>query len=151
MSSSVEFVVFGEPKPAGSKRAFPFRKADGGLGVRVAHDNPKTRSWMQDVAACARAAMKDRKPFESAVSLKILFERPRPKSHYCKRGLLAHGALLPYPTMRPDTVKLARAIEDALTHVAWRDDSQVVHHDLRKMWGKNEYRTFIMVLGLFED
>ena len=38
----------------------------------------------------------------------------------------------PPMTQRPDTIKLARAIEDALAGVAYNDDSQIIHHYLIK-------------------
>jgi Holliday junction resolvase RusA-like endonuclease len=41
-----------------------------------------------------------------------------------------------YPTGRPDVLKLARACEDALTGVIWRDDAQIVVERLYKDWGE---------------
>jgi crossover junction endodeoxyribonuclease RusA len=38
------------------------------------------------------------------------------------------------PASRPDIDKLARAVLDALTGVAFRDDSQVAKLDLLKLW-----------------
>jgi hypothetical protein len=37
--------------------------------------------------------------------------------------------------MRPDVLKLARAIEDAITGVIWVDDSQIIDEHLYKRWG----------------
>jgi Holliday junction resolvase RusA-like endonuclease len=39
---------------------------------------------------------------------------------------------------RPDVLKLARAAEDALTGIVWRDDSQIVHETLAKVYGEPE-------------
>ena len=38
------------------------------------------------------------------------------------------------PVGRPDTVKMARAAEDALTGFLWADDSQIVQHSLYKVF-----------------
>lgn len=38
------------------------------------------------------------------------------------------------PIVRPDLLKLARAVEDALSGVLWKDDSQVVVEVLRKRY-----------------
>ena len=40
----------------------------------------------------------------------------------------------PHPTTKPDATKLVRAVEDALTGVIWRDDSQVV-----RQWASKVY------------
>ena len=34
---------------------------------------------------------------------------------------------------------MTRAVEDALTKVIWRDDSQVCEHYLYKKWGSHDY------------
>ena len=147
---TVTFIVYGEQKSAGSKKAYPFRKPGGGLGVRVVHDNTQTRSWMQEVAHAAQLAMENRL-FVGPVSLTIVFERPRPKGHFGKKGLNGKGKATPYPVQRPDTVKLTRAVEDALTRVVWRDDSQVVIHDLRKVWSEHGYRTMVTVREVVDE
>lgn len=54
--TEINFAVYGQQRPAGSKRAFPFKKADGRLGVRVTHDNTNTKNWMAAVAEAAHAA-----------------------------------------------------------------------------------------------
>jgi Holliday junction resolvase RusA-like endonuclease len=49
--------------------------------------------------------------------------------------LNAAGRRQPYPTSRPDLLKHIRALEDALTGVVWRDDSQIIEQHLEKRWG----------------
>ena len=49
-----------------------------------------------------------------------------------------------------DSVKLTRAVEDALTGVLWQDDSQVVFHCLTKVWGPC-YRVGVKVLDLTSE
>ncbi len=134
----IEFTVYGEAKTAGSKKAYPFQsKSTGRLGVRVTHDNPKTKDWMAMVGQVA-AAHYDGELLKGPLRLFLQFVRVRPMGHFGtgrNAGTLKDSAPR-YPTTRPDTVKLARAVEDALTKVIWHDDSQVVVHELRKSYGK---------------
>ena len=133
----IEFTVFGCPIPAGSKRAYPIKRKDGSIGVAVTPDNKKQASWMGAVADAARRVY-DGPLLTGAVSLEITFFRPRPKGHFGtgKNAAVLKPSAPKYPTTRPDTVKLARAVEDALTSVIWLDDSQVVNHVLSKRYGK---------------
>jgi len=56
-------------------------------------------------------------PFaDGALCVTIAFRLPRPKSKPKKFVL---------PTSKPDASKLARAAEDELTGIVWRDDAQV--------------------------
>ena len=133
----ITFAVPGVPQPAGSKRAFPFQKKDGELGVAVSDDNPKARDWKATVAWTAVAA-------RNAAGLYVLldgplrvafdFELPRPKGQFGKDGLSRKSAP-PYPIGRPDLLKLARAVEDAMQGVIYRNDSQIVMEQLQKRWG----------------
>jgi Holliday junction resolvase RusA-like endonuclease len=59
---------------------------------------------------------------------------PRPRAHFGARGL--RPAAPAWPTVRPDVLKLARAVEDALTGLVWRDDSQIVVELLTKQYGE---------------
>ena len=75
---------------------------------------------------------------DGPLRLTLTFFRTRPLGHY---GTGRNAAQLKdrapdKPTVRPDTVKLTRAVEDALTGVVWRDDSQVTTHLLKKRYGE---------------
>ncbi len=128
----IAFEVFGEAKPAGSKRAFPIRRRDGSLGVAVTHDNAGTRGWMQLVAATAAGAYAG-PLLTGPIRLELTFERPRPKGHFGAKGLRPSAPQ--WPTTKPDTLKLGRAVEDALRGVIYTDDAQVVEHAMTKRWG----------------
>lgn len=132
----ITFTVFGDAKPAGSKRAFALRK-NGVLTGRVAvtDANKNSRDWKQQVAHAARQAYQG-ELLRGALSLTLRFFRPRPKSHYGTRELNAKGRATPYPTGKPDTTKLTRGVEDALTGVAWVDDAQVCSQLVTKHWGE---------------
>jgi len=127
------FVVRGKPQTAGSKRAFPIPRTDGSIGVAVSDANPKSRDWKRAVADVVRREFGDRPPLEGPLQLTIVFIAPRPKTHLRSTGAVKVGA--PYwVTTRPDLLKLTRAIEDALTGVLWRDDSQIAVEHLSKYY-----------------
>ena len=145
---TIAFEIFGEPRPAGSKRAFPFRRKDGSLGVRVTHDNPHAQNWMAAVAQAARKTYHG-PLLTGAVALEITFYRPRPAGHFGS-GRNA-GQLKPsaprFPTTKPDNTKLRRAIEDAMSGVIYRDDSQIVDGNDQKRYGEC-YRTVVRIESL---
>jgi Holliday junction resolvase RusA-like endonuclease len=61
------------------------------------------------------------------IELCLCFFLEHPKSHY-RAGKFKHLLKSDAPllhTIKPDLTKLVRAVEDALTGVIWKDDSQV--------------------------
>lgn len=145
----IEFEVIGRAQPAGSKRAFPFQKASGKLGVRVSDMNPNAAAWKERVAQAAHAAYGDRPPLEGPIRLVVSFARLRPKSHFKKSGALKDGAPT-YPITQPDTTKTLRAFEDALNGLVWRDDSQVVMQEACKVFAEVE-KTTVLIFTLDGD
>lgn len=131
----ITLTIFGTPQPAGSKRGFAFRRANGSTGVAISDANPKSRDWKEQVASAARVVYAG-DLLEGPLSVAFRFYRPRPKGHFGKRGLNAHGSATPFPIGRPDVLKLSRGVEDALTGVVWRDDAQIVHETIVKSWGE---------------
>jgi len=146
---TITFTVLGQAIPQGSKKVVPIMR--GGVPVinngrtltRAVNDNPKLSGWRQEIAQVGRAAFSeatgDDEPelLKGPVCLGVTFFRLRPRSHYGtgrNAGILKQSAPK-HPTQRPDTLKLARAVEDALSQVIWHDDSQVVEHRLVKEWG----------------
>lgn len=129
----ISFTVHGTPQPAGSKRAFPIMR-NGRPGVAVSDDNPKSKDWKLQVAQAARAAYAG-PLLDGPLQVSMVFVRPRPASHYGKKGPRASAP--EWPTTRPDVLKLARAVEDSLTSVIWRDDAQIVREVLAKCWGES--------------
>ena len=76
-------------------------------------------------------------PLRGALQVEFAFYRVRPSGHKVGRngpnkGWREH----PFPTSRPDLLKQARAIEDALNGVLYHDDSQIVTELLSKRWGE---------------
>jgi Holliday junction resolvase RusA-like endonuclease len=139
----IEFLVYGVPEPQGSMKSFayqvknkatgePLYKANGKplLGSVTTSDNPGTREWRRLVADAAQravAGIPDFVLFTDAVAIDLTFELPRPKS--LPKKVTAH-------LKKPDTSKLLRSTEDALTGVIWKDDSQVVEVRVRKRYAE---------------
>lgn len=129
----ITFTVSGVARPAGSKRAIVV-----GNKAVVIDASSATRPWQALIADAARQAYSG-PPLESALALMVTEYRCRPKGHFGKRGLNKKGRENPYPTGRPDLLKIGRAIEDALTGVLWADDAQIVYEDLFKCWANSAF------------
>jgi Holliday junction resolvase RusA-like endonuclease len=129
----IEFFVPGQSRPAGSKGAFNHPKTG---KIIVTHANKKTKGWMDSVKWFAMQETNSMVPLTEAVCLTLLFLRDRPKSHYGSgrnADRLKSSAPI-YCTTVPDLTKLTRAVEDALTGIVWKDDSQVVRQDTDKRY-----------------
>ena len=132
-------IVYGRPQPQGSIRAF---MPKGRRFPVLTSDNPKVKPFRQEVAGAVIAKMLDERikmldrPEPVLVELDFYLEKPKsaPKARQC-------------PTKKPDVDKLARAALDALSGVAFEDDSQVVDLHVRKHYGLPE-RTEISVLTI---
>jgi Holliday junction resolvase RusA-like endonuclease len=131
MSDTITFHVPGIPQTADSKRAFVIPGKNGGKPrAIVTDDNPKGKDWratIQQVAADHFAV-----PMEGPLKVSLRFGLLRPKGHFGKRGLKPSAPQ--YPTVKPDVIKLARCVEDALNGLAWKDDSQIVFEELGKVY-----------------
>ncbi len=142
----IEFQIVGRAIPAGSKQAIPvhnrhtgevLRGPGGRIVTRTIHDNPKLADWLREVGYAARQAY-DGALLEGPIRLEVIVFRVRPKRHYRtgrNSALLRDGAPVA-PDTKPDLTKLVRGIEDGLTGVIWRDDSQVCSLVADKRWGR---------------
>ena len=113
------FSVLGLPAPQGSKT----HVGDG----RMVESSKRVKPWRRQVAA-AYADRNFGDMLDGPVSIIVDFYLPRPKAHYGtgrNAGTLKGSAPVEHLTM-PDLDKLVRAVGDALTRLAWRDDSQIV-------------------------
>lgn len=123
----VRFKVLGRPEPAGSKR----------FVGRVIDANPNAKAWQHEVAIVALGAMRGEGLLDGPLGLITIFTLRRPKGHFGKgrnADVLKPNAPL-FPTTRPDSTKLLRGVEDALTGVVWHDDGQVVEQMVSKRYG----------------
>jgi crossover junction endodeoxyribonuclease RusA len=98
--------------------------------------NPKVEAWQGVVAAAAGAAGVRRT--DGPVNLTLRFYFARPKGHFGTGRnagkLKASAPALPTSQSAGDVDKLARAVLDALTGVAFDDDSQVADLTARKRY-----------------
>ncbi len=129
---SVRFFVPGRPIPGGSKRGFVNPRTGAVIITEAA--GKANKDWRTMVVAACLEVFK-LPPLEGSLKLQIDFRMPRPQSHYGSGR--NKGALKPnapyYHAIRPDTTKLIRALEDALTHVLWKDDAQVtIQHVIKR-------------------
>lgn len=116
----VAFTVEGVPAPQGSKSA----TVRGGKAVMF-EDNKKTEPWRADVTAAAVEAMDGALPFDAPVEVIVTFSFVLPRTVKNR----------PYPSVRPDVDKLARAVLDGLTAGGvFTDDARVVDLHARKRY-----------------
>lgn len=131
MTEALKFTVYGVAKPAGSKRGFVNRHTG---RVQVVDANANSRPWKNEVASAAAAAMNGAELLDGPLMLGLEFYVPRPKGHFGKRGLRPSAPAI--PTVKPDLLKLARGVEDALTGIVYRDDAQIAREILDKFYGE---------------
>ena len=131
---TLAFFVPGLARPKGSKRGLPIYRGKKGQPreftghvALVESAGRSLKAWEQDIRAAAATAMEGHALLDGPITCDLLFVRPRPKADK-KCRLLA-------PITRPDRLKLARAVEDALTGIVWRDDAQVVGGLVSKVFG----------------
>lgn len=142
LGRKIEFTIHGEARSAGSKRPMPIRQ--GGLTGRIQKcvclemSGEKGKAWRSSVVDAARAAYQG-PLLEGPLLVRFVFWRARLKGHYSDRKADRGKHVLkpdapPFPTSQPDVLKTARAIEDALTKILYRDDVQIVDEILAKRW-----------------
>ncbi len=123
MTYSATFSVRGKPEPKGSTRAFVPK---GWTRAVITSANPKAKVF----AELVRWAAQEVAPpalLTGPVGVSMVFGIQRPKSVPKKRV---------WPTTKPDCDKLVRLVLDALTHVIWADDAQVVQLEATKVYGE---------------
>lgn len=135
MNNVISFFVPGVPKPAGSKKTLPHRYT----GEMVTMDMSGTagKKWRKQVKNTAAVYWKN-KLLECPVAMNLTFYFQRPKKHF-RTGKFSHLLRNDAPrhhTVTPDTTKVTRAVEDALTGVIWKDDSQVVDQHIKKRYAE---------------
>ena len=130
-----EVVVYGKPQPAGSKKGFSRKNS---TFTQIVDANPKAKDYKASVSQAAGEKMqaKGLPIFEGPLFVELRFYLVRPKGHWNSKGELnAAGRRKLMPTSKPDVLKLARGVEDALSGVVYRDDNQIVREVLSKTYG----------------
>jgi Holliday junction resolvase RusA-like endonuclease len=123
------FVVFGTARPQGSTTTWNKRDPrTGDYKPAITHHNRESlMQWRADI----RAAIQQQAPqFRTAlitgpVAVRAVFYLLKPPSVPKKRV---------FPIVVPDCDKLARGLNDAIESVLIRNDSQIVHLDLWKVY-----------------
>lgn len=118
MVLSNSFFVKGRPVPQGSLKFIQGRP----IHVRASD----LAVWRSDISRMAEA--RGYRPVDGAVKVTTDFVFRRPKSTPNRI----------YPHVKPDLDKLIRAVLDALTGVAYVDDSQVILIQATKTYGEVE-------------
>jgi Holliday junction resolvase RusA-like endonuclease len=99
------------------------------------------KTWRTTVQDRARVAMSDRPLLDCLLRARFTFYRRRPLGHYGtgrNADVLKDGAPAA-PGSRPDVLKLARSIEDALTNFVYLDDSLITDEVIVKRYaGRGE-------------
>lgn len=118
---AISFVVRGLPVSQGSSRAFVVK------GRPIITSTAKGLAvWRRLVADVAQGyAPPDL--WEGPIRIDLSFGLPKPKSAPKRRRV--------WPDKRPDLDKLTRGVLDALTHIVFRDDSQIVEIAATKDYG----------------
>lgn len=136
-AGELAFWVAGTPIPQGSHNAPR-------AGVVIDQQNIKTKrrkrggldAWRRSVSIlCRKAAMASGwHRLSGPVELVLEFELARPRS-----------VTRLWPTVKPDLSKLWRAVEDAMTGVAYDDDAQVVSAVGRKIYAAEGAEPGVMI------
>lgn len=136
-AGEIRIVVIGKPQTAGSKNAFVI---PGTNRASVSDDNKKSRGWKNQVAEKAVDAMAGRELLLGPLEVTMTFFRQRPQGHFGtgKNEQTVKASSPKHPTTKPDVLKQARAAEDALTSIVYRDDAQIVDEHLYKRFGVPE-------------
>jgi len=116
---ALSFVVMGQPAVKGSTISFPHR---GRIVTKT--DSKNGRAWARSVALIVKAIGVPIIPKGIGVIVDVVYEFQPPRR-----------PSRPVPCVRPDVDKLARALLDALTGVAYEDDGQVVKLTVQKIYG----------------
>jgi Holliday junction resolvase RusA-like endonuclease len=157
--NEIKFFVSGIPRPGGSKRVFPIRKGGQLTGKFIVTDaaGQANKDWRASVAHEGKLCLGNPDYADSLyfgsmtvpIEIELHFVLPRPKGHI--KGEAIDGSLVTlkksapeHHTSRPDTGKLARSTVDALTHILWVDDSQIVKETHSKAYGSRPGVTVIV-------
>lgn len=125
------FTILGPPATKGSTRSFVNPRT---RKVVTVADAKRLPEWTQAAGWAARAARLPVVKKPEAVRVCAAFEFLKPASAKARE----------FPTVKPDSDKLVRALLDALTGIAYEDDAQVVDVIVTKRYG-SEARTVVTI------
>ena len=118
------FFIPGKPLSKGNVRSFQVK----GRTIYV-DGNKALKSW----EAVAKMILQDYAPdelWDGAVAMELTFFFQEPKATpKGKKGKIPM-------TKKPDSTKIARSVEDTMTGIIFRDDSQITDYHIRKRYGE---------------
>lgn len=119
----------------------------GSFEGRIVHAGKHTKNWMDTMTWLFMEKYGRPCLLEGACYLNVVVYLPRPKGDYGK-GKNA-GKLLPSAPKdhikTPDLDKLVRAVQDSLTKVVWRDDSQITKITAEKYYEDEEHNPGVLL------
>jgi Holliday junction resolvase RusA-like endonuclease len=111
----------------------------------VDQNHDKLKAWREEIGQVAKILMGGRPLFTGPIFFGVDFYFARPKSHYDKRGV--RSGTPKFHTNIPDSSKVLRAVEDALTGVVWTDDKLIAESHQRKLYAEED-RVVVKVMVL---
>src|SRR5690625_3135861 len=128
-----EFTIPGQAVPQGRPRA---RIIGRGQNRKVMMYDPKESKEYKDYVALIAKQYAPKIQYEGELSVNLDIYRQIPKST-SKRKRELYNARLIRPTVKPDVTNYAKAIEDALNGIIYKDDSQIVDLKISKYYSDN--------------
>jgi Holliday junction resolvase RusA-like endonuclease len=129
----LNFSVNMKAEPQGSSKAFVIPGTNRAI---VTSANPKMKPFRSEVTRMAMATLSDMNCDEPMLgkhvpaTIKVVF-------HFTKPDSISKGRM--HPVVKPDIDKLLRAVLDALTGVAFKDDAQVVQTHTEKRYSHRDF------------
>ena len=137
MRTLIDITVHGEPAPQGSKNQW------GG------ESSKKVKPWRDRVSQAVGEALVEggESMLHGPTLVKVTFAFTRPKAHYRtgKNADVLRDDAPHWHTSPNDTDKLQRAIGDALTGVAWKDDRIIARWEAEKIYDERAYAHLIII------
>lgn len=147
---AIHLVFYGKAEPSGSKKSnVVYRKVDGvrqpvmrgGRVLTIVRDDNEKAKPYKDRLAWEAAQQYGGPVLTGPLVVEIVFFEVRPKKHYGtgRNERVLKDSAPAKPTVKPDALKLARGVEDALTGVVWADDCLTCDLIARKRYvGRDE-------------
>lgn len=123
MAEPITIILAGEPRGKGRPR----------FAGGVAYTDAKTRAYEHALAWAAQAEMGSRAPTDSPVTMLVEVRMPVPQSwSRARRTAALAGKIL--PLTKPDADNVLKGAADALNHIVFVDDKQIVEATVRKIY-----------------
>jgi len=130
---TISFYATGIPKAQPRPRAFARKLPNGKVIVR-AYEAATAEGWKSAVAIAARRRL-PAKPLEGPLRVDIVFNMPRPRSHFKGKTNTVKDNSPCWHTIKPDRDNLEKAVLDALSTIGmWADDCQVCCGEVKKTY-----------------